>query len=187
MKNKEIYPLVYLLIASFYLAIGQNPSNIYGYYEELADSESCENCMSIYVSPKMFSLFSKDVEINDDPDLAEAIDRMTGLRFLKMDRVPLDFIPDGDTSGFYTNTLRSAQKLTENGRELLMQYRDGEAQTHFYGTYSDKTENISELVMLACDDDEFILLIVTGDLKLEQIARLADAMDIEVEGLEEIK
>ena len=187
MKNKEIYPLIYLLIASFYLAVGQNPGNIYSYYEELAESEACENCTSIYVSPKMFSLFSKNVEVNDDEGLSEAISRMTGLRLLQVKQVPEDFLLEGDSAQFYFDTFQNAQQLAKQGREELMHYKNGKEQTRFYTVQNENSENIAELVMLSCSPHGFTLLTVTGNLKLEQIASIADAMDIEVEGLEEIK
>ncbi|MEM6632877.1 MAG: DUF4252 domain-containing protein [Bacteroidota bacterium] len=187
MKNKEIYPLIYLILATFYIALGQNPGDIYAYYEDLAESDACGNCTSIYVSPKMFSLFSKNVEGNDDEGLSEAISRMTGLRLLHVKEVPNDFLSDGDTAQFYANTFRNARELTRVGREELMYYKNGKEQTRFYVTYTDDSERIAELVMLSYSPIGFTLLTVTGDLKLEQIASLTDAMDIEVEGLEEVK
>ena len=111
---------------------------------------------------------------SDDPEFKEAIKGLTGIKILVMDDESPKAIKE-----FYTMMDMS---LSSKGYEELMLITEGKDEVKFLiHTEADK---IGELVLLV---DE-VMILIAGDIDLENISKLSNGMDIEgMEHLEEMK
>lgn len=174
MKNNTLYLLFCLVLLLPGLSQAQDAHSIYELYETLAQEEGNE---SIYISPRMFSLFSKQGDETRSSSLDGAIKKLTGLRILHVDRETWD-----------NQTLfQTAHRLLGSEYEMLMQFKDDSSHVQFFLTEDPATHLVTELVMLSRGYDDFFLMILTGNLALKEINTLADSLDIEVDGFERLR
>lgn len=134
-----------------------------------------ERFSSVYVSGKMFNLFARIPQDQEDRELQETISKIGGLRILTSDQV------DGE------KMFREASKnLVTKGFEELMFIREhGKPEMQFLVT-EDKGK-ITELLMLSGSGTDFFMLSLIGDIDLNQISKLSSSMEIQgMENLEQL-
>lgn len=134
-----------------------------------------EKFTNIYISKKMFSLFS-DIPVDEnEQEVKEAISQLEGLRILSSD--------DVDGIKLYNEAFKI---LNGKDFEELMVIRDGEQQLKFL--IKENKGKITELLMLSGEDKSFFILSMIGNIDLEQISKLSKTMDVKgMENLENLE
>lgn len=131
---------------------------------------------SLSISNSMFSLFANIEE--ESEDMEQALSRLTGLKMLAAKEL--------DQERSKTLWRKATRMLEQEGfEELLNLLEDGE-EVSFYGKKSRIAGRVTELVMLVGGrDNNFVVLSITGDISLKEIAKLTQNMDID--GLDRIE
>ena len=125
----------------------------------------------ISVSPRMFRFMSK---VNWDTipgDLKHTLSGLHSLRMLTTETTPLHFFKEALT---LIDHKQYEELITVRGN------RD-----NFRFLIKGDGDKISELVMIAADEDGFTLMSFVGDIDLDKLSRLSTDMDIK--GLENLK
>lgn len=135
-----------------------------------------EGYTSLSISSSMFSLFANVEEESDEVE--QALSRLTGLKMLSAKEL--------DREGARSLWRKATRELEQEGfEELLTLLEEGE-EVSFYGQKSRVAGRVSELVMLVGGrDNKFVVLTITGDISLKEIAKLTQNM--EIEGLDKIE
>ena len=163
----------------FFLAVGlagpvrAQDDAISRYFSQYSDDD---NFTSVYVSNRMFSLFSRAVE--DDPadrELKRAISKLKGLRILSSDKMR-------DGKRMYQEAARTILDRGSEYEELMVVKSEGKELKFLVVESGDK---IRELLMLSGGGKDFFMLSLIGDIDLKQISRLSKSMD--VKGLEDLE
>jgi hypothetical protein len=131
---------------------------------------------SVYISNRMFSMFSSDDQQGDDKELKEVLSKLGGLRILSSDQT--------DGSQMYLD----AQKvLVTNGFEDLMVVKE-KGKTEFKFMIREVNGKIRELLMLSGANKSFFLLSLIGDIDLKKISKLSKSLDVDgIENLDKLK
>ena len=129
----------------------------------------------VYVSGKMFSMISKlDSTDEDYDDFKEVTEKLKGLRIL---------ISDEDAYELYREA--KSKINTKNEYELLMTVRTKKGNRVEF-VVKEKDDKIDELLLISGGKEhDFVLMSFVGDIDLDKISRLSDA--IELEGIEDLK
>ncbi len=168
MKKKFIYTL--LLAFSFSLGNSQADA-IEKYFSKYYDDESFS---TVYVSPKMFQMVTKVLGDEENAEVKDLIQGIKGLRILRSETNPMTVYKEA------LNTINTREY------EILMTVRDKEQNLQFLTKESG--DIISELLLLAGGDEEFIMLSFIGNINLNSIAKLAKSLDIDgAEYLEQLE
>ncbi|MBC7920414.1 MAG: DUF4252 domain-containing protein [Ferruginibacter sp.] len=163
----------------FFLAVGlagpvrAQDDAISRYFSQYSDND---DFTSVYVSSRMFSLFSRAVE--DDPEdreLKRAISKLKGLRILSSDKMR-------DGRKMYQEAARTILDRGTEYEELMVVKSEGQELKFLVVESGDK---IKELLMLSGGGNDFLMLSLIGDIDLKQISRLSKSMD--VKGLENLE
>lgn len=135
---------------------------------------------SIHITQYMFQLFADldtDEEMKEFTEMASSIDRM---KILTVDSDSLnprraqDFFKDA------TNTLPIKQY------QELMVVKDGEQTVQML--IQEEGKMVSEFLMLVNDDHETVVISITGNIDLNQLARMSSKMNIDgLENLQELE
>jgi Domain of unknown function (DUF4252) len=134
-----------------------------------------ESFTQVTVSSKMFSLFTNmDVKNKDDQDVLNAISKLKGLRVLAKENAR-------NSRELYKEAL---SLIPAKEYEELMSVRDKDKDMKFYVKES-KPGVISELVMVAGGNEEFMMLSIFGEIDLKEISKIGSKMDID--GLQHLK
>ena len=174
MKNNTVYIFLCVVLLLPELSRAQQVRSIYDLYERLAQEEGNE---SVYISPRMFSLFSKSPNEDTPSSLDKAIKKLTGLRILHVDREHRD----------NKELFQTAHRIMGSEYEMLMQFKDDSSHVQFFVTEDPTSNLVTELVMLSKGYEDFFLMILSGNLALKEINTLADSLDIEVDGFERLR
>lgn len=134
-----------------------------------------ERFSSIYISGKMFNLFTQIAENEDEDVMRETISKLAGLRILSSDQV---------------NGEKMFQEVSKNlstkGFEELMFIKEG-GKPEMQFLVKEANGKINELLMLSGSDNDFFMLSLIGDIDLNQISKLSKSMDIQgMENLEKV-
>lgn len=142
-----------------------------------AKYQSDDTFSQVTVSSKMFSLFTNmELEDADDQEVLDAISKLKGLKILAKE------------------SARNARELYNEANamipmkeyEELMYVRDKDKDMKFF--IKEGSGKITELVMVAGGNDDFMLLTIFGEIDLKQISRMGKKMDVKgLENLERIK
>lgn len=134
-----------------------------------------ERFTSIYVSGKMFNLFAKISDDEDEKVMRETISKLGGLRILTSDKV--------DGARMFQEVSKS---LSTRGFEELMFIKEG-GKPELQFLVKEANGRISELLMLSGSNNDFFMLSLIGDIDLNQISKLSKSMDIKgMENLEKV-
>jgi len=126
-----------------------------------------DNFTKVNISGKMFELFAHiEGETEDEKELLEAISNVKRLRVLSSDSL-------SNSKALY----KEAISRPTSEYEILMTVDDNEEQFTFYIKESHGT--VSELLMLAHTDANVVILSLSGNIDLNQLARISRAMDID--------
>lgn len=169
MKKLVIITLIAILGLHIQVAAQSQQDAITRFFSQYENDEKFTN---IYISGKMFSMFSDIPVDEDEQDVREAIQQLKGLRILSSDSV--------DGIKLYNEAFRM---LDGKNFEELMVIRDGQQQLKFLIQEDDGI--ISELLMLSGEENSFFILSLIGNIDLEQISKLSKTMD--VKGMENLE
>ncbi|MDL5050165.1 DUF4252 domain-containing protein [Oscillatoria amoena NRMC-F 0135] len=129
----------------------------------------------VTVSAKMFNLFTNmDAESPEDKEVLDAISKLKGLRIIGKENT-------SDARNLYKEAFGI---ITANKYEELMAVRDKDKDMKFY-ILEKSPGNISELVMLSGNGQDFMLLSLFGEIDLKQVSRIGRKMN--VEGLDKLE
>jgi hypothetical protein len=133
-----------------------------------------ETFTQVTVSSKMFNLFTNmDMKSEEDKAVLEAISKLKGLRVLAKQETR-------DSRELY----KEALSIIPKDYEELMSVRDKDKDMKFFIKES-KPGLISELIMAAGGNDEFMMLSLFGEIDLKVIGKIGSKMDID--GLQHLK
>jgi len=136
---------------------------------------------TVYITPKMFELFSDlDIEDEDFDDAQEAISMLKGIRILVLDSVgSLTYNP----VKLYDEVANMAENINY---EELMVVKNGETNVKFL--IREQAKVIEELLLLVSAEDNFVFLSLVGNIDLKKISALSKSMDVEgLDYLEELE
>lgn len=143
--------------------------------------ESQEGFTSVYITPKMFELFSDlDIEDEDFNDTKEAIEMLKGVRILVLDSVgSLNYNP----VKLYDEVANVAENINY---EELMVVKDGETNVKFL--IIEQAKVIEELLLLISAENNFVFISLMGNIDLKKISALSKSMDVDgLDYLEELE
>ncbi|OIQ28310.1 MAG: hypothetical protein BM564_09565 [Bacteroidetes bacterium MedPE-SWsnd-G2] len=160
-----------------------------GFGQSIFDKfEDMEGVTSIVVNQKMFNMLV-DMQINvDDPEAQEMVDMAKSITSLKVLTTDLEDIS--------SEMMKSVNKYLNNNRlEELMRIKDGDQTIKFYVKEGKSDNHVKELLMVVSGlkeitkeqditingqkrEFETVLLSLTGDIDLKQIAKLTNSMDM---------
>ncbi len=132
-----------------------------------------ENFTVVYISPMMFQMIG-NMAGEDDPELKEAMAGLQGLRILTTEVNPQKYYKE------FINTVNTKDY------EMLMNVREG-TQEAMQFLVKKNGDDISELLLFVGEEDEFVMLSFTGNINLNKLSQIADGLDIDVDGLEELE
>lgn len=118
----------------------------------------------VSVSPRMFRLFSKIDWDSASAEVKEVVQNLTSLRILSTETTPQQFYQE------------ATKKIDMRQYQELMTVRDKGSNVRFLVQQTGNT--IHELLMLVGDKDEFMLMSFTGNIDLDKISKLGQAMNI---------
>lgn len=117
-----------------------------------------------------------EVENPEDQEVVNMISKLKGLRILAKEEAR-------DSRELYKEAL---SMIPKNEFEELMSVRDKDKDMKFY--IKESGGKISELVMVAGGNDEFMILSLFGEIDLKQVSKISKKMNIDgLENLEKIK
>lgn len=168
MKIIKILFITTLLLSFGRAAVAQSQINaIDKYFQQYVDDE---NFTVVYISPKMFEMFSKldakvlEMEDHEATAIMEMAREMRGLRILTTDVNP----------GKYYKEAKA--KVNTSEYEVLMTVRDKDGSNVEF-LVIENGDAISELLLMVGGEDEFLLLSFVGNITMEAISKLAKSFD----------
>jgi len=127
----------------------------------------------ISVSPRMFRLMSKVRWDSVPGDLKQTVANLHSFRVLSTDATPLKFYKEALTL------------IDPKQYEELISVRSGGSKDNVRFMVKENGDKISELLMIAADEDGFTLMSFVGDIDLNKLSRLSADMDIK--GMDNLK
>lgn len=135
------------------------------YFKKYKDDK---NLTMVYVSPKMFQMFSKVTEEEVDQEIVQVIKGLKGLKILAA---------ENNGQMYYDEAVK---QINTNEYEELMTVRDDDQNVKFMVKDSNNGNIVHELLLLVGGgDDKFVLMSFIGDIDLKKIGKLAKKMDID--------
>ncbi len=123
----------------------------------------------VTVSSKMFNLFTNlEVENAEDKEVLDAISKLKGLRILAKE----------DARDGYALYKEALAMVPVKEYEELMSVRDKDKDMKFF-IKETSPGKISELLMVAGGNDEFMVLSLFGEIDLKQVGKIGSKMDID--------
>ena len=143
------------------------------YFNKYADDS---RFTSVYISNRMFSMFTSDDKQGEDKELQEVLNKLGGLRILSSDQA------DG------TKMYRDAHNLlVTSGFEDLMVVKE-KGKNEFKFMVREVNGKIRELLLLSGQNKNFFLLSLIGDIDLKKISKLSKTLDVDgIENLDKLK
>ncbi len=164
-----------LLVLGMTLCIGlmaQEKSAIDTYFSEYSQNE---NFTSIKISPGLFKLMANMADDEDIKEMRKAISNFQGIKILAYEG-------EGGTKAL--DYFQSADRtLVSNRFEELMTIESGTDNVKFLVDQVDD-EIIRELLLIAGDEEDFVLIDIKGDINLKAFADATESMEIDIEGFE---
>ena len=172
--KKLLVTLIMLVFAT--AGIMQGQTAIDDLYQEYAGEKGFT---SINISPEMFS-FLAGLDMNDSSDKAkETQDMVEKLSGLKM----LVYEPEkGQKNEAFLNEVRSLSKV--KGYSELMSV-DSEKETVKFLAKKGPDGKVHELLMIVFDEEEAVVMSMTGLLDMKSISQISNSLGIE--GMEKLE
>ncbi len=143
-------------------------------YERYAGEEGFT---SINISPQMFNMLSAMDMGDSSGDVKEAQDVMQQLSGLKM----LVFEPkNGETSDF----VKEVKSLVPSSDYAEMMTVDSEDSKVSFLVKKNKGGNVAELLMIVYEENEAVIMSMTGDIDMKTISEISKSLNME--GLENL-
>ena len=163
-------------ILSFLLAITMQTfaqdDAVSKYFNKYSDDE---RFTSVYISNRMFSMFSSEDDKAEDKELKEVLNKLGGLRILTSDQA----------NG--TQMYQEAHRLlVTKGFEDLMEVKE-KGKSEFKFMIREVNGKIRELLMLSGAGKDFFLMSLIGDIDLNKISKLSKSLDVDgIENLDKL-
>ncbi len=165
-----------ILIVLAFLPIVTFGQDIFDKYED------SDQVTFVAMQPKMFQMLGKMSVSSDDPEAADFFKLVNSITSFKVITTENSKISK-DIDGWVTTRLKSS------AYEELMRVKDGGSNVKFYVKEGKDADHVKELLMFVtglqdADIDidgrkiETVLLSLTGDINLQEIAKLTDKMDL---------
>ena len=165
-----------ILIVLAFLPIVTFGQDIFDKYED------SDQVTFVAMQPKMFQMLGKMSVSSDDPEAADFFKLVNSITSFKVITTENSKISK-DIDGWVTTRLKSS------AYEELMRVKDGGSDVKFYVKEGKDADHVKELLMFVTglqdaniDIDgrkiETVLLSLTGDINLQEIAKLTDKMDL---------
>ncbi|HEA22474.1 hypothetical protein LCGC14_1276830 [marine sediment metagenome] len=166
-----------ILIALALLPLVSFSQDIFDKYED------SDQVTFVAMQPKMFQMLGKMSISSDDPeadDFFKLVNSITSFKVITTENAKIS----KDIDGWVSTRLKSSSY------EELMRVKDGGSNVKFYVKEGKDADHVKELLMLVTgiqeaaniDIDgrkiETVLLSLTGDINLQEIAKLTDKMDL---------
>lgn len=164
-----------LLFLSFFGNVMGQADAISEYFDKYLEDE---RFTVVYISGKMFSMFSKlDADDENFDNFKQVTQKLKGLRIL---------VTDEDAYQFYREA--KSKINTKKEYELLMTVRTKKGNRVEFVVKEDG-DKIDELLLISGGrDHDFVLMSFVGDIDLDEISKLSDSIDIDgMDGLEDLK
>ena len=145
--------------------------------------EDSDQVTFVAMQPKMFQMLGKMSVSSDDPeaeDFFKLVNSITSFKVITTENAKVS----KDIDGWVSTRLKSSSY------EELMRVKDGGSNVKFYVKEGKDADHVKELLMFVTglqeanniDIDgrkiETVLLSLTGDINLQEIAKLTDKMDL---------
>lgn len=128
-----------------------------------------ESFSQVTVSSKMFNLFTNmEVQSKEDQEVLNAISKLKGLRILAKEQTR-------DSRALYKEAMAM---IPAKEYEELMTVRDKDKDMKFF-IKETSPGKISELVMVAGGNEEFMVLSLFGEIDLKQVSKMGMKMDVD--------
>lgn len=128
-----------------------------------------ESFSQVTVSSKMFNLFTNmEVQSKEDQEVLNAISKLKGLRILAKENTR-------DSRMLYKEAMAM---IPVKEYEELMTVRDKDKDMKFF-IKETSPGKISELVMVAGGNEEFMVLSLFGEIDLKQVSKMGMKMDVD--------
>lgn len=143
-----------------------------------------EEFTTVSISPKMFEMIAK-FDLDDDEDSLvgkELISSIKGINILVYEN------EDSLNNNGFSRTLynEAMTELPINRFEALMTVKDGLDDVQFL--IKEQADTIQELLLLVGGEEEFVMINIQGNLDLNKLSKLSEAMDIKgMEHLDNLK
>jgi Domain of unknown function (DUF4252) len=169
--KKLMVGLVMMAVAVAAQAQGDAISKFFSKYQ------NDETFSQVNMSSKMFSLMANlEVENPEDQEVVNMISKLKGLKILAKEEAR-------NSRELYKEALGM---IPAKEYEELMSVRDKDKDMKFF--IKESGGKISELVMVAGGNEEFMLLSLFGEIDLKQVSKISKKMNIDgLENLENIK
>lgn len=171
-----------LILAVILAPFATSAQSIFDKYEDL------EDVTTVVVNKKMFSMLAKMGIEADDPESQQIIDMAKKITGLKV-------FTTGDEKISSDMKATVAKYLKSSSLEELMRVKDGDQTVKFYIKEGKDENHVKELLMFVNGikemtqgqnieingkkrEIETVLLTLTGDIDLRQIAKLTDGMNV---------
>lgn len=158
--RKTFYFIILIVISSINTALSQSNS-IDKFFSKEANNA---NFTQVVVSDKMLGMLSE--KEGYDQEIKDILSKLNGLNILKTEKSPNDFF----------NLAKS--KYKSSNYEELMSVKDHGSNVVFYSTGSNG-RTVKELVMLIGNSSQTVLMSFTGNINLDEISKLGQALDIQ--------
>lgn len=171
-----------LILAVIVMPFATSGQSVFDKYEDL------DEVTTVVVNQKMFSMLAKMGIEADDPEAQQIIDMAKKITGLKV-------FTTGDEKISADMKASVAKYLKGSGLEELMRVKDGDQTVNFYVREGKDENHVKELLMFVNGIKEMtqgadieingkkrqietVLLTLTGDIDLRQIAKLTDGMNV---------
>lgn len=156
---------------------------IFSFGQDIFDKyEDSDQVTFVAMQPKMFQMLGKMSVSSDDPeadDFFKLVNSITSFKVITTENSKIS----KDIDSWVTTRLKGS------AYEELMRVKDGGSNVKFYVKEGKDADHVKELLMLVtglqeADIDidgrkiETVLLSLTGDINLQEIAKLTDKMDL---------
>lgn len=136
---------------------------------------------SINISPAMLGFLS-DLDMNDSSEKAQetqdVLEQMSGLKMLVYE-------PEGESNEAFLKDVRSLSK--SNGYSEMMSV-DSEDEIVKFLAKKGPDGKVLELLMIVFDEEEAVIMSMTGNLDMKSISQISKSLDIDgMENLEKIE
>lgn len=167
MKFRAIF---LILFGCFTLNLNAQDDFIKDFFEKHSENE---NFTSIYVAPKLFSLF-KDMDLNLEDEEADKVMKIAedfkSLRIL---------VAEEGYEGLHEEFNK---EFSRADYEVLMRVNDKSASTIDF-LIKENNNNITDLLMLVSGEEhEFVMINFTGSISIDKLNKLMEDVDFENSG-----
>ncbi len=134
---------------------------------------------SININPEMFKMLSS-MDMNDSSEKAQeaqnVMEQLTGLKMLVYEP------EEGETNAEFLNEIKTLTKV--KGFEEMMSVNEGDEVVKFL-VKKGKDGKMSEMLMIVLEDDEAVVMSMSGNLDMKTISEISKSMNID--GLDKLE